>query len=101
MALIDVTCSSGAAAAEIVRFAYPDVQILVMANVRVSPLRYLKPSIRPAALLLRPSGREEYVKTVLKILKGNSREAAAIRDAIKHCFGLDEPITETQALAKD
>lgn len=32
--------------------------------------------------------REEYIKIVLKILKGNGREAAAIRKAIKQCFGL-------------
>ena len=51
--------------------------------------------------LLGLKSREEYVKTVLKILKGNSREAAAIRDAIKHCFGLDEPITGAQTPAKE
>ncbi len=34
--------------------------------------------------------REEYVKMVLKILKGNGREAIAIRKAIKRCFGLDD-----------
>ena len=33
--------------------------------------------------------REEYIKMVLKILKGNGKEATAIRDAIKQCFGLD------------
>ena len=37
--------------------------------------------------------REDYVKTVLKILKSNGRDAEAIRKAIKHCFGLDEQIT--------
>ena len=34
--------------------------------------------------------REEYIKIVLKILKGNGREAKAIRKAIKECFGLEE-----------
>ena len=34
--------------------------------------------------------REEYIKMVLKILKGNGREALAIRNAIKRCFGLDD-----------
>ena len=34
--------------------------------------------------------REDYVRIVLKILKGNGREANAIRKAIKQCFGVDE-----------
>lgn len=36
--------------------------------------------------------REEYIKMVLKILKGNGREALAIRKAIKQCFGLDDVV---------
>ncbi len=36
--------------------------------------------------------REEYIKIVLKILKGNGREATAIRKAIKQCFGLDDVV---------
>ena len=34
--------------------------------------------------------REDYVKTVLKILKGNVRDAIAIRKAIKQCFGIEK-----------
>ena len=34
--------------------------------------------------------REDYVKTVLKILKGNGRDAIAIRKAIKQCFGIEK-----------
>ena len=33
--------------------------------------------------------RDEYIKMVLKILKGNGQEATNIRKAIKQCFGLD------------
>ena len=36
--------------------------------------------------------REEYIKAVLKILKGNGRDAQDIRDAIKQCFGLEQPM---------
>ena len=36
--------------------------------------------------------REEYIKAVLKILKGNGRDAQDIRVAIKQCFGLEQPI---------
>jgi len=34
--------------------------------------------------------RDEYVKAVLKILKGNGRDAKSIRAAIKECFGIDK-----------
>ena len=36
--------------------------------------------------------REEYIKAVLKILKGNGRDAQDIRVAIKQCFGLEQPM---------
>ena len=39
--------------------------------------------------------KEDYIRGVLNILKGNSHEAAAIRTAIKQCFGLEKPITDT------
>ena len=32
--------------------------------------------------------KDDYIKTVLTILKQNGREAEAIRAAIKQCFGL-------------
>ena len=64
MALVDVTFPAGIAAAEMVRAAYPDVQILVMASTRVSPVRYLRPAVRPAALLLRPYGKDVFRSTV-------------------------------------
>ena len=34
--------------------------------------------------------KDEYIKTILNILKHNGREAKAIRQAVLHCFGLDE-----------
>ena len=35
-------------------------------------------------------GKDDYIRGVLNILKGGSREAGAIRAAIKACFGLEE-----------
>jgi hypothetical protein len=35
-------------------------------------------------------GKDDYVRGVLNILKGNSENARAIRRAIKECFGLEE-----------
>ena len=35
-------------------------------------------------------GKDDYIRGVLNILKGNSEHAGAIRHAIKQCFGLEE-----------
>lgn len=43
--------------------------------------------------------REDYIKTVLKILKGNGRDAEAIRKAIKDCLGIDNA-QEEEMVAK-
>ena len=40
--------------------------------------------------------KDEYIKTILNILKHNGREAKAIRTAVLKCFGLDE-----ESLAKN
>lgn len=59
VAIVDVTVSDGIQAAKLVRSRYPDVQILVIADMTVSPLAYLTPSIRPGSLLLRPCSGEQ------------------------------------------
>ena len=35
-------------------------------------------------------GKDDYIRGVLNILKGNSEHAASIRHAIKQCFGIEE-----------
>ena len=42
------------------------------------------------AILCGFKGRDDYIRGVLNILKGNSENAHAIRRAIKHCFGIEE-----------
>ena len=42
------------------------------------------------AVLCGYKNRDDYVRGVLNILKGNSEHARAIRKAIKECFGLEE-----------
>jgi hypothetical protein len=42
------------------------------------------------AVLCGYKNKEDYVRGVLNILKGNSEHARAIRKAIKACFGLEE-----------
>ena len=59
IAVVDVTQSAGLAAARSVREKYPDVQILIIADVKISPMQYLNPSIQPSALLLRPWEEKE------------------------------------------
>ena len=59
MAVIDVTQDAGIEAAIQIRQRYPHVQILVIADVSVSPMRYLNPDIQPSSLLLRPWDQEQ------------------------------------------
>ncbi|MEG2820884.1 MAG: hypothetical protein RR868_09075, partial [Muribaculaceae bacterium] len=41
--------------------------------------------------------KDEYIKAILNILKGNGRDAIAIRRAIKRCFGIsDNDITNNE-----
>ncbi len=42
------------------------------------------------AILCGYKSKDDYIRGVLNILKGGSREAAAIRTTIKQCFGLEE-----------
>ena len=54
VAVIDVSCSFGIKTAETVRASSPAAQMMVIADRKISPLKYLVPSIRPSSLLLRP-----------------------------------------------
>lgn len=50
------------------------------------------------ATLLDYRSKEQYIKGVLNVLKGNSKDAKQIRASIKHCFGLsldDKPLKDT------
>jgi hypothetical protein len=42
------------------------------------------------AVLCGFKSKDDYIRGVLNILKGNSDNAHAIRRAIKQCFGLEE-----------
>ncbi len=62
MALIDVTRDSGIDAAKLVRKKYSQVQILVIADLSVSPVMYLNPAIQPSALLLRSGSKQQKIQ---------------------------------------
>lgn len=55
MACVDVCQDEGAALLEAFRQRYGDVWLMVIADAAVSPMTYLKPSIMPGSLLLRPA----------------------------------------------
>ncbi len=42
-------------------------------------------------------GKEEYIRTIIKILKGNGQDAARIRKAVIRCFGISDtaPVSST------
>lgn len=54
-AVIDVTVSGALACACRMREQFPETELLLIADQTISPARYLHPSIRASALLLRPS----------------------------------------------
>lgn len=64
IAIIDVAVEGGTKAAQTVRRRFPDVEMMVISEERISPLTYLTPAIRPAALLLRPYGNPEGKKAL-------------------------------------
>lgn len=57
IAVIDVTLPGALESARTVRDKFENVEILVVADVSVSPMKYMHPSIRASALLLKPMTR--------------------------------------------
>lgn len=53
VAIIDVTMQGALEAARLLRRQFAKIEILVIADVSVSPVQYMHPSIRASALLLR------------------------------------------------
>ena len=54
VAIIDVTMQGALEAARLLRRQFAKIEILAIADVSVSPVQYMHPSIRASALLLRP-----------------------------------------------
>lgn len=54
LAVVDITMSGGLEAARTIRKKYPSTEIMIVADITISPMRYMCPSIRASALLLRP-----------------------------------------------
>ena len=63
MSVMDVVMADGIEAAESVRKQYPQSEMMIVADMTVSPLRYITPQIRAASLLLRPFSDEQLRST--------------------------------------
>lgn len=64
---LDITQKSVLQALSKIREQYQETKILLIADMQISPMEYLRPGIRPDALLLRPADMQK-VESVLKEL---------------------------------
>lgn len=54
--------------AELIRKKYAEAYLLLVADMKMSPMKYLKPSIKPTSLLLEPYSKEEALETIREFL---------------------------------
>ncbi len=77
-AILDVTVPGALETARLIREKFDETEILIIADISVSPMKYMHPAIRASALLLRPSAFEwrtalqEFFERLLK--KGRSED---------------------------
>lgn len=76
LAVVDVTMKGGFEAARAIRKMFPTAEIMIVADVTVSPMKYMCPSIRASALLLRPvsPGWEDAVREFFFLLADQEKE---------------------------
>ena len=58
---------------EAVRRDYPQAYLLVLADQRVSPMSYLRPSVLPSALLIRPFSEQQTGEVLKELVEGYLR----------------------------
>lgn len=58
LAILDVTIPGALEIARLIREKFKETEILIIADISVSPMKYMHPAIRASALLLRPSASE-------------------------------------------
>ena len=64
LAIIDACTENGLSFAKSIRERYREVQIMIVADTKISPMVYMHPSICASALLLRPFDKEEISQTM-------------------------------------
>ena len=76
LAVVDVTMEGGFEAARAIRKMFPTAEIMIVADVTVSPMKYMCPSIRASALLLRPvsPGWEDAVREFFFLFADQEKE---------------------------
>lgn len=68
-AIVDVTSKFGLELAAEIRELYPDVEIMIIADMTISPIKYLNPSIKASALLLKPFEKDLAYDTLKSFIK--------------------------------
>lgn len=68
IAYLDITLDGGIKAAEKVRSENKNAVLLLIADVNISPMEYMKPTIMAASLLLRPFNKEQVIRAVKEII---------------------------------
>ena len=63
--IIDITHEKGIWMVESIREEYPQVEILIIADTTISPVRYLNPKVKASSLLLKPFQRDMVKETIL------------------------------------
>lgn len=66
---VDVALPKGIAFAEAMRIHFPTARLVLIADTDMSPVKYLKPSIMAAALLLKPLNKNEIQQTVAQLFE--------------------------------
>ncbi|MDO4623188.1 MAG: LytTR family DNA-binding domain-containing protein [Eubacteriales bacterium] len=77
LSCLDVTGKEGIARAEELRKRYAEVYLMVIADMQMSPMQYLKPSIMPASLLVRPytdAQMEQVLREFVSAFMGTKEE---------------------------
>ncbi|WP_455713946.1 LytR/AlgR family response regulator transcription factor [Anaerosporobacter sp.] len=85
---LDITKESAISFAETVRKKFPNMVLHVIADDSISPMSYLKPSIMPASLILRPFDDEQLHKSVQEVIQYAFKEKC-LEEQEEDCFVID------------
>lgn len=84
MACIDVYSEEAVELLEQFRESYGQAWLMVIADAAISPMKYLKPSIRPGSLLLRPAANgavrqviREFIQAFMQSFQGTDQDEAS------------------------
>ncbi|MBO6142484.1 MAG: LytTR family transcriptional regulator DNA-binding domain-containing protein [Lachnospira sp.] len=70
----DITQPGGIAQIEKIRKKYTGAYVILLSDITISPVRYMKPTIMAASLLLRPFQKDDVVQVVREMMRTFSTE---------------------------